>query len=82
MKKFYVYLARCKDDTLYTGYTVNLKEREIKHNDGDGAKYTKARLPIKIVYSESFKTKSDAMKREAQIKHLSRIEKQVLIKKF
>ena len=80
MKKYYIYLARCSDDTIYTGYTVNLKEREIKHNAGEGAKYTKARCPVQIVYSENFKTKSAAMKREAEIKSFTRLEKEKLIK--
>jgi putative endonuclease len=80
MKKYYIYLARCSDNTIYTGYTVDIKNREETHNRGEGAKYTKHRRPIKIVYSESFKTKSAAMKREAEIKSLSRIEKEKLIK--
>ena len=68
MKRYYVYIAKCKDDTLYTGYTVDIKEREAKHNQGEGAKYTRHRRPVKIVYSEEFKTMSEAMKREAEIK--------------
>lgn len=79
MKKYYVYLARCKDRTLYTGYTVDLKDREIKHNAGEGAKYTRNRRPIKIVYSEEFDTMSEAMKREAEIKKWPRIKKEELI---
>ena len=81
MKKYFVYLARCKDKTIYTGYTVDLKDREAKHNSGEGAKYTKHRRPIKIVYSEEFDTISEAMKREAQIKSWSRADKEKLIKK-
>ena len=80
MKKHYVYLAKCKDGTLYAGYTIDLKERESKHNAGEGAKYTKYRRPVKIVYSEKFKTVGQAMKREAEIKKLSRKEKENLIK--
>ena len=80
MKKYYVYLARCKDDTIYTGYTLDLKSREIKHNKGEGAKYTRQRRPIKIIYWEEFKTMSKAMQREVQIKTWSRIEKEKLIK--
>ncbi|MBT6690867.1 GIY-YIG nuclease family protein [Candidatus Parcubacteria bacterium] len=80
MKKYYVYIAKCKDETLYTGYTVDLKDREDKHNSGEGAKYTRHRRPVKIVYSEEFKTMSEAMKREAEIKKLSRIDKENLIK--
>lgn len=80
MQKYYAYLARCNDDTLYAGYTNNLEEREAKHNDGKGAHYTKIRRPIKIVYSEEFVNRSDAMKREWQLKKLKREEKENLIK--
>ncbi len=80
MKKYYVYLARCSDDTLYCGYCVDLKDREDKHNQGEGAKYTKYRRPVKIVYSEEFNTASKAMKREAQIKSWSKADKEKLIK--
>lgn len=80
MHKYYAYLARCNDNTLYAGYTNDLKEREIKHNDGKGAHYTKIRRPIKIVYSEGFVNRSDAMKRECQLKKLKRDEKEDLIK--
>ena len=79
MKKHYVYLARCKDKTIYTGYTVDLKDREAKHNKGEGAKYTKYRRPVKIVYSEEFNTITKAMKREAEIKKLPRNKKEKLI---
>jgi putative endonuclease len=79
MQKFYVYIARCNDDSLYTGYTNDLKEREKKHNDGEGARYTRGRGPVKIVYSEEFETKSEAMKREYAIKRLKRGDKEKLI---
>jgi putative endonuclease len=78
---FYIYIARCDDGTLYTGYCKDLVSRENKHNAGDGAKYTKHRRPIKIVYSENFDTKIEAMRRERQIKKWSRIKKQNLIKR-
>jgi putative endonuclease len=78
MSKYYAYLARCNDDSLYTGYTNNLKEREAKHNEGKGARYTSMRRPIKIVYYEEFETKSAAMKREYQLKHLSKKNKEDL----
>jgi putative endonuclease len=78
-KKYYAYLARCSDDTLYAGYTNDLEEREIKHNEGKGAHYTKIRRPVKIIYSEEFDTKSEAMKREYQLKHLKKQEKEKLI---
>ena len=78
-KKYYVYIVRCSDNTYYTGYTINLKNREAKHNKGEGAKYTKQRRPVKIVYSEKFKTINEALKREAQIKSWPRSKKEELI---
>lgn len=79
MSKSYVYLARCNDGTLYTGYTTDLSERLAKHNAGKGAHYTCIRRPVKIVYSEEFETKSDAMKREYQVKQLRKEDKERLI---
>lgn len=76
----YVYIVRCSDDTLYTGYTNDLDRRIQMHNDGQGAKYTKGRRPVKLVYSEKFKSKSKAMKREYEIKQFKRSKKLVLIK--
>ena len=76
----YVYIVRCSDDTFYTGYTNDLDRRIQMHNDGQGAKYTKGRRPVKLVYSEKFKTKSKAMKREYEIKQLKRSNKIMLIK--
>jgi len=78
--EYYVYLAECSDKTLYCGYTTDIIKRERCHNSGKGAKYTKSRLPVKIVYSEKHPTKSDALKREAAIKKLTRTEKLSLIK--
>ena len=75
----YVYILKCSDDTLYTGYTVDLNKRIETHNKGLGAKYTRGRLPVKLVYQELLKSKSEAMKREYQIKKLSKIEKLELI---
>lgn len=80
MQKYYVYLARCSDDSLYAGYTTDLKNRETAHNEGKGARYTRMRRPIKIVYFEEFENKSEAMKREYQLKHLKKSEKEKLIK--
>lgn len=78
----YVYILECSDKTLYTGYTNNLDNRIKAHNEGKGAKYTKSRLPVKLVYSESFDDKKEAMSREWFIKHrLTREEKIELIKK-
>lgn len=75
----YVYIARCADGALYTGWTTDLIKREKAHNAGKGAKYTKSRTPIKIVYSEVFDDKETAMSREWHIKRLTRAEKLKLI---
>lgn len=71
----YVYIVMCSDNTLYTGYTVDVDKRMIAHNNGTGAKYTRARLPVELKYVEMFDSKSDALKREYEIKQLSRSEK-------
>ena len=78
----YVYILRCNDDSLYTGWTNNLEKRLKSHLSGKGAKYTKARLPVELVYYEVFEDKIEAMKREYQIKQLSRKEKLKLIHSF
>ena len=75
----YVYILKCCDNTLYTGWTTSLEKRLKAHNSGKGAQYTKARLPVEIVYFEEFDNKIDAMKREYAIKQLSRQEKLKLI---
>ncbi len=80
MKKFFIYIARCADDTLYTGYTTDLKNREEAHNSEKGAKYTRGRGPVKIIYSEEFKSRSEAQQREYKIKQLTKEEKEQLIK--
>lgn len=77
----YVYILECSDNTYYTGWTNNLENRINTHNMGKGAKYTKARLPVKLAYYEELETKSLAMKREYAIKKLSRKEKIELMKK-
>lgn len=77
---YYTYLAECADKTLYCGYTDDVKNREMVHNSGKGAKYTRSRLPVKIVYYEEFETKSEALKREHAIKKLTRGQKEKLIK--
>lgn len=71
----YTYLLRCADGTLYCGWTNHLKERIETHNEGKGAKYTKARRPVELVYYEAFETKQEAMRREVAIKKLTRQEK-------
>lgn len=78
----YVYLVECKDGSLYTGWTTNLEKRIKQHNLGKGAKYTKARYPVKLKYVEKLDTKEEAMKREYYLKQLSREQKLELIKIF
>ena len=78
----YTYIVRCKDDTLYCGWTNNLEKRLKDHNAGKGAKYTKARLPVALIYHEEFRTKEEAMSREYAIKHMSRREKCKLINEY
>jgi putative endonuclease len=73
------YLLRCADDTLYCGITNDMEKRIAAHNAGEGAKYTRGRLPVKVVYSESCDGKSAALKRELQIKRLPRSAKQALM---
>jgi predicted GIY-YIG superfamily endonuclease len=76
---YFVYIVRCADGTLYTGYARDPEKRVKTHNTGRGAKYTARRLPVSLVYSESCDTKSDALKREYQLKRLSRRDKDVLV---
>jgi len=77
----YVYMLKCADGSLYTGWTTDLTERIRVHNSGKGAKYTRSRLPVTLVYHESFPDKSQALRREIEIKQLSRSEKEALIAK-
>lgn len=76
----YAYILRCADGTLYSGWTNDLEKRLAAHNAGKGGKYTRARLPVELVYFESFESKNEAMSREAQFKQLSREQKLKLIK--
>lgn len=75
----YTYMVRCNDGTLYTGWTYDLKKRMEAHNSGKGAKYTRSRVPVELVYVETFSTKEEAMSREFKIKRLTRTQKQQLI---
>lgn len=77
-----VYILRCKDDTLYTGITDDLPHRLAAHNAGKGAKYTRGRGPVVLVYQEEAPNKSTALKREHAIKQLTRTEKLILCKTF
>ena len=78
---YYVYIVRCADDTLYTGIATDLERRIEEHNSSDkGAKYTRARRPVSLVYSEEYVDRSSASKREYEIKKkMSRVEKLKLI---
>jgi len=77
---FRVYLLRCRDNSLYCGYTKNLDNRLEKHNKGTASKYTSRRRPVRLVYFEEQETISSAMKREIQIKKFSKKEKELLVK--
>ena len=76
---YYVYILLCRDGTYYTGSTNNVEKRFNDHLTGHGAKYTKGHKPEKIIYKEEFLTKSDALKREAEIKKLTKVDKKVLV---
>lgn len=77
----YVYILKCADDTLYTGWTTDIKKRIDTHNKAKGSKYTRTRLPVKLVYFEELEIKEEALKREIAIKKLSRKKKIELINK-
>lgn len=78
---YFVYILKCADNTLYTGVTNDLQKRLEAHNFNDtGAKYTRGRRPVRLVYKQKFKDKSEAMRAEIRIKKLTRDEKLVLIK--
>lgn len=79
--KNFVYILKCKDGTLYTGWTNDLNRRVAAHNAGQGAKYTKSRRPVELLYFEELSSKSEALKREAAIKKMSRSEKLRMIDK-
>ena len=75
----FTYIVECADGSLYCGWTNDLKKRIKDHNAGNGAKYTKSRLPVKLVYYETFDTKEEAMSREWHIKRMTRAKKMELI---
>ena len=79
MKNHYVYILECNDKTYYTGYATDLIRRLIQHCSGKGAKYTRGRTPLDLVYVEEYKTKSEALKREYKIKQLTKKQKKKLI---
>ena len=76
---YYTYMVRCRDGSLYTGYTNDLDNRIETHNSGRGVKYTRSRLPVELVYFDEFSTKEEAMSREWHIKRLKRLQKEKLI---
>ncbi|MCU6763758.1 GIY-YIG nuclease superfamily protein [uncultured Roseburia sp.] len=77
----FTYMLKCKDESFYTGWTNDIQKRIKQHRQGKGAKYTRGRGPLKLVYLEFYENKEDAMKREAQIKKLTRREKERLTEK-
>ena len=77
--KWYLYILRCKDNTLYTGVTTDVEKRLEAHRSGKGAKYTRGRTPLELVYREECENHSHALRRECEIKKLARTEKEKLI---
>lgn len=80
--EYYTYILQCFDGTLYCGYTDDLEKRLKAHGAGKGAKYTRSRLPVRLVYRETFATKSEAMSREYFIKKMKRAQKRTLIEEY
>lgn len=78
-QKYFTYIVRCKNGILYTGYTNDLAKRIAQHNENKGAKFTRGRGPVTLVYFEEFSTRGEAMAREIQIKRLTKPEKEKLI---
>lgn len=79
MNPWWVYVVRCGDGTYYTGISPDVEKRIALHNEGRGAKYTAGRRPVQLVYSEELTNRSAASRREAEIKKLSRVQKEALI---
>jgi len=77
----FVYIVRCADDTLYTGYARDPRARVKVHNSGRGARYTAGRRPVRLVYSESFESAGDALRREYALKRRTRAQKEQLVKR-
>ncbi|WP_105956145.1 GIY-YIG nuclease family protein [Apilactobacillus quenuiae] len=75
VNKYYMYVLLCGDNSLYGGFTNDLNKRLLKHQSGNGAKYTRSHLPVKMIYHESFEHKRDALKAEYAFKHQSRYQK-------
>ncbi|NQU95718.1 MAG: GIY-YIG nuclease family protein [Candidatus Omnitrophica bacterium] len=81
MKKWFLYIVKCKDSSLYTGITTNLEKRVKRHNEGMATKYTRGRKPVKLVYSKACSNESSARKKEIELKKLPRKKKLELINK-
>jgi len=81
LMKYFVYLLRCADSSLYCGYTTNLEKRIKTHSEGKASKYTRAKLPLKLSYVEEHPSLSSALKREYEIKQLSKAQKEELVSK-
>ncbi|MGD0395690.1 MAG: GIY-YIG nuclease family protein [Nitrososphaerales archaeon] len=82
MAVHFVYVLRCSDGTLYTGYTTDVDRRLRQHNAGKGARYTRSRIPVKLAFKERFRRRSDALRREFQIKRMSRSSKLLLCAEY
>jgi putative endonuclease len=76
---YFIYILLCQDGSYYTGSTNDVEKRFKKHLEGSGARYTKSHKPVRILYKEKFDTKSKALKREAEIKKMTRKEKEILL---
>jgi len=79
-RQWFLYLLRCRDSTFYTGITTDLERRLTQHNDGIASRYTRSRMPVKMVYHETCDDRSAALKREYAVKKLTRDEKKQLVK--
>lgn len=82
MEVSYTYIVQCSDGTYYTGWTNSLEKRMRVHNSGRGAKYTRSRRPVKLVYYEVFDDRTEAMRREAAIKKMDRSQKEKLVERM
>jgi putative endonuclease len=80
--KYWVYIFQCRDGTYYTGYTNNLDSRIALHNSGKGAKYLRAKLPVKLVYAKEYRYYKNVLRRERSIKKMTRKQKEVIIKVY
>ncbi|HAE44883.1 MAG TPA: hypothetical protein DCS54_02355 [Oribacterium sp.] len=81
-KLCFTYMLRCADGSLYTGWTNDLKKRVKTHKTGKGGRYTHSHLPVELAYYETFETRTEAMRREVELKQLSKAEKEDLVKDF